>query len=169
MKTPLQDFPAEESPLWLGRPAPRCFTLRNWRHSLIGMVLALPVGVWQQFGIDLVREGAPVVTAWFPVPFAAAVLYLAVGHVLIARIGWESTFYALGEKGVYRQHGIRRTFRHLPFEAIREIIIRAHGPFVATIVLKTDDGKMLLNCLEHSEELLKLLAEKTGIEPRRIP
>ena len=75
---------ADETIRWHGRPAPRAYTFRNWRHSLLGLALLLPCLIWQLVGIELAADGAPSWVAWLPLPFNLATLYLAFGQLLIA-------------------------------------------------------------------------------------
>lgn len=46
----------EENIVWQGKPAPRCYTFRNWAHSLFGLVLLLSCFVWFYVGINLGSE-----------------------------------------------------------------------------------------------------------------
>ena len=59
--------------VWQGRPAPRCFTFRNWPHSIFGAVLLLASTCWFLFGVQLGNEHQQIIYAFIPVPFLLAV------------------------------------------------------------------------------------------------
>jgi len=97
----------EESLRWQGRPAPRCWTFRNWRHSLFGMLL-LPFSIWWQgIGLSLGREYANVWLFLLPLPVLLFALYLAFGHLLLARLEWERVFFAVTDRRILVRRGVR--------------------------------------------------------------
>ena len=42
----------EENLRWEGRPAPLCYTFRQWRHALFGLFLTGICSVWQWLGVQ---------------------------------------------------------------------------------------------------------------------
>ena len=51
-----------ETVRWEGRPAPRCYTFRNWKHSLVGLLLLILTGFWQVMSFGLARDyGLPLI------------------------------------------------------------------------------------------------------------
>ena len=71
-----------ESLQWEGRPAPRCYTFRQWRHALFGVVLTIVCGVWEVMGVQQAAEQGWRWLAWVPLPFLGYALWLAFGHPL---------------------------------------------------------------------------------------
>ena len=76
----------DEEIVWQGRPAPRCFTFRNWIHSLFGIVILIAAIGWFFFGLHLGETNQQVLFVLIPVPFMLAGLYLAFGHLVLARL-----------------------------------------------------------------------------------
>lgn len=152
-------LPADETILWQGRPAPRAFTFRNWRHALFGLVLLLPCLLWQLAGIELVAAGAPPWVAWLPLPFNLGCLYLAFGQLLIARLEWEQVLYVVSDCTIYQRRGFFRSrLRCLPLAAVTGVRKKSLGPNLATIRIDSREGdSLLLVAIEHPELLLRLL------------
>ena len=119
---------ADETLLWQGRPAPRAYTFRNWRHALFGLALMLPCLFWQMVGIELVAAGAPRWVAWLPLPFNLASLYLAFGQLLIARLEWEQVLYVVSDRTIYQRRGFfRPRLRCLPLAAVTSVRKKVSG------------------------------------------
>ena len=47
-----------ETLLWQGRPAPRCYTFRNWKFAAAGTALFLACSFWMMLGLQLEETGA---------------------------------------------------------------------------------------------------------------
>jgi len=154
---------ADETLLWQGRPAPRAYTFRNWRHALFGLALMLPCLFWQMVGIELVAAGAPPWVAWLPLPFNLASLYLAFGQLLIARLEWEQVLYAVTDRTIYQRSGFfRPRLRCLPLAAVTTVRKKNLGPNLATIRIAGQLGPgILFSAIEHPELLLPLLPDAT--------
>lgn len=148
---------ADEMILWQGRPAPRAYTFRNWRHALFGGALMLPCLFWQLVGIELVSAGAPPWVAWLPLPFNLGSLYLAFGQLLIARLEWEQVLYVVSDRTIYLRNGFFRSrLRSLPLAAVTNARQKKLGPNLATIRIDGRDGESLLfAAIEHPELLLR--------------
>ena len=160
---------ADETILWQGRPAPRAYTFRNWRHALFGLALMLPCLFWQLVGIELVTEGAPRWVAWLPLPFNLASLYLAFGQLLIARLEWEQVLYVVSDRTIYQRSGFFRSrLYRMPLTAVTAVRKRTLGPNLATIRIDSGEGQVLhFSAIEHPELLLRLfsgVSEKDNIE-----
>lgn len=155
---------ADEQILWQGRPAPRAYTFRNWRHALFGLVLLLPCLLWQLAGIELVSTGAPAWVAWLPLPFNLGSLYLAFGQLLIARLEWEYVYYAVSDRAIYRRDGLfRRRLRRLALQDLITIKQKKLGPNLVTIRMQSREGESLvLVAIEHPELLLPYLHGAVG-------
>lgn len=155
---------ADETLLWQGRPAPRAYTFRNWRHALFGLALMLPCLFWQIVGIELVATGGPRWVAWLPLPFNLASLYLAFGQLLIARLEWEQVLYVVSDRTVYQRRGFfRPRLRSLPLAAVTKVRKKSLGPNLATIRIDGKEGESLLfAAIEHPELLLRLFPDAAG-------
>lgn len=155
---------ADETLLWQGRPAPRAYTFRNWRHALFGLALMLPCLFWQLVGIELAAGGAPSWVAWLPLPFNLGSLYLAFGQLLIARLEWEQVQYAVSDRAIYQRRGFFRSrLRSLPLTAVTRVRNKALGPNLATVRFDGDDGvSFFFTAIEHPELLLRLFPGVVG-------
>lgn len=154
-----------ETILWQGRPAPRAYTFRNWRHALFGLALTLPCLLWQLVGIELVAGGAPLWVAWLPLPFNLGALYLAFGQLLIARLEWEKVYYAVSDRAIYQSCGLfRPRLFTLELSAVGSVRKKTLGPNLATIRIEGRDGQvLLLATIEHPELLLRTLPDVAGL------
>jgi hypothetical protein len=149
-----------ESVLWEARPAPRCYVFRNWRHSLFGLLLLLLSTWWQAVGFQLGQLYDLLWLGWLPLPFVLLGLYLALGHVLLARYEWERVFYAVTDRRVLTLRGLFRSrFSALPLSEVTYFQIRPHGLDLATIRVGSSKAlpPLILSCVEHPGRLIALL------------
>lgn len=155
---------ANETILWQGRPAPRGYTFRHWRHALFGFALSLPCLLWQLVGIELAAAGSPAWVAWLPLPFNLGALYLTFGHLFIARLEWERVFYAVSDRTIYQRCGFFfHKLRTLPLAAVVTVRRRTLGPNLATIRIESVEGESLdFVAIEHPELLLPFLPAAAG-------
>ncbi|WP_305045703.1 hypothetical protein [Geoalkalibacter sp.] len=162
-----QSLPGKNHALrWEAKPAPRCYTFRNWRRSVLGLLLLL-LGVYMEM-IGLGMSGAwnKPALAWFPLPFILAGLWYSVGHLLLARREWEKVFYAADEKNLYVWRGFFRPRREtLRFAEVTGYRLRRHGDELATVEVFGSDDKTSLSffCIEHPQRLTGLL-DKAMVE-----
>lgn len=144
---------------WEGRPAPRCYTFRNWRHALLGSLLLLLSLFWQTVGWHL----ATVVTPWpalLPLPLVLIAAYLSFGHLLLARLEWERVFYAVTDRRVLALGGFRHsTLRQLPLEHLSACRVQSLGRELASLRLRGagEGADLRLCCLEYPHLVLPLL------------
>jgi len=151
----------DERLLWQGRPAPRCYTFRNWKLALIGLCLFLLGSVWQMLGVQLATDGHAWYLAWIPAPLVCIAFILGPGQILLARIEWERLFYALTDRRVLIQYGVlKNRVRAIPREEITSWQQRRYGEQLASIRLLQAGGKgaPILHCLEQPHPLLAHLA-----------
>jgi hypothetical protein len=151
---------ADESVLWEGRPAPRCYVFRNWRHSLCGLLLLLLSTWWLAVGYQLAHLYDWLWLAWLPLPFVLLGLYLALGHVLLARYEWERVFYAVTDRRVLVLRGLFRPhFESLPLPEVTYFQVRPHGRDLATVRICSGMSRphLVLLCIEHPGRLIELL------------
>lgn len=153
---------------WEGRPAPRAFTFRNWRWSAVGVILCLSAValefVLSRAGNSLVSAAGPVVVAALGLLF----FWVAVGHLLIARLAWEMEFYALTDRRLLVESGLfRRTCSDLPLPELDTVSRHSLGVSLATVMVRRRDGgrPITLLCLEHPELLLDKLPGAEGTMP----
>ena len=76
----------DETVVWEGRPAPRCFTFRNWKHSLVGILLLLLGSWWEMVAVQLQAVYDLAYLPLVPLPVCLLALYLSIGHLLLARL-----------------------------------------------------------------------------------
>jgi len=151
---------AGESLRWAGRPAPRCYVFRNWRHSLFGLLLLLLATWWLSVGQQLSQVYGMRLLAWLPLPFVLVGLYLAVGHLLHARLEWERVFYAVTDSRVLVRRGLLRPrCESLALPAVTYFQLRPYAPELATVRIRADahGGTLLLSCVEYPGEVVALL------------
>jgi len=153
---------ADERLRWEGRPAPRCFTFRNWRHSLFGCLLLVASVYWQIVGIQLGRTYHLPLIAWIPLPFLVAALYLSVGHLLLARLEWERVFYAVTDRRIVVRRGLfGQRLQDLPLEEVSFFRLHPLGEHLGTVRIHGSDERkpLTLCCIEHPRNLTGLLEE----------
>lgn len=153
------DLQAGEEIRWEGRPAPRCYTFRNWRHSLFGMLLLVLALYWQIVGWQLGSVYRSVLVVLVPFPFLLIGLYLAVGHLLFARLEWERVFYALTDRRLLVRRGLlHRRLESLPLAEMHFFRFKPLGGELGTVrILCRNGGGLRLACLEHPQRLIRLL------------
>lgn len=145
---------------WEAKPAPRCFTFRNWRRSVFGILLLLLAVYWEAVGLSVGAAYSLPFLGWIPVPFIFAGLYLSLGHLLVARLEWDRVFYALTNRRILVRRGLlRRRQLVLELEDLRYYSIRRHGEELASISVVGGDPPVTLSipCLEYPERLTSVL------------
>lgn len=163
---PLQ---AGETLNWEGRPAPRCFTFRNWGHSLCGLVLLGFVGVWYFSGDGLDAAAGGYGFRLITLPFVLLGIWLVFGHLLAARLEWEGVWYAVTDRRILVRRGLlRRRWQSLELAELIWFRMNPHGAELATLILRGGDGgekRLRLNCIEQPQppaELLKAALQSNG-------
>lgn len=149
---------------WEGRPAPRCYTFRHWRHSLFGLIFLAITSYWQVLGIDMSKEYDLVWLAWLPTPFVFIGLCLAFGPLLQARLEWDHVYYAITDRRLLVKRGLLR--RRLDFLELSEITyfsLLSHGDQLGTLrVYRQNEMLLTLHCLEYPRQATDLLEEVMG-------
>jgi hypothetical protein len=151
-----------ETVRWEGRPAPRCFTFRNWRHSLFGLFLMIIAVYWQIVALELAMAYGLSFIAWIPLPVLLASLYLSLGHLLLSRLEWERVFYAITDRRVLALSGIRRQrLNTLPLAQVTYFRLKYQAENLGTIRIHDDRSSrpLVLHCLEHPRRATDLLEE----------
>jgi hypothetical protein len=149
---------ADETVLWQGRPAPRCFTFRHWRRALFGWVLLAVCSWWQFVGWTFAEQGRSVLWALLPLPFLLIACYVAVGQILRARLEWERVFYALTSKQIIVQCGVLKTrIITLPIGELNYQCLYPLGEHLGNLYLEFGSRRITLCCVEYPQELYQLL------------
>jgi len=147
-----------ETLCWQGRPAPRCYTFRNWKHSLFGLLLTLLTSWWQAVGLQMAADYDRFWIGLIPLPFWLFSLYLAVGHLIVARLEWDRISYALTDRRLLVRSGlIRSQIKHLLLENLQSYRLRSLGEALGSVRVQGGDGELLLCCIEQPKRLTDLL------------
>lgn len=147
---------------WEGRPAPRAYVFRNWKHALFGLLLLAVTVYWQVIALPLGDLYQKAWLPWIPLPFLLIALYLGIGHVLLARLEWEKVFYALSDRRLLVQKGVwRRQLVDFPLSELTSFRVLPLGNELASIQANNrDSGRRLLFIgVEQPRQVIVLLEE----------
>jgi hypothetical protein len=150
-----------EQLLWSGRPAPRCYTFRNWKHSLVGLLLVL-IGVWwQAIGLQMAALYQVPYLAWIPLPVCLGGLYLAFGHLLKSRLEWEYLFYAVTDRRLLCRHGKKARLQQLSRDAVTYFRLKPYSPRLGSLAIYAGSAEQRLDfkCIELPRRVTELLEE----------
>jgi hypothetical protein len=155
-------WPLEEGEtlLWQGRPAPRCYTFRNWKLSAAGTVLFLACSFWMMLGVQLVEtENYSMLLVVISLPLVVATFLLGPGQLVLARWRWEKLFYAVTDQRLLVRDGLLTVqFRSFTLDEISGWQQRRFSENLASIrILRGDEAPQILACLEQPQLLLKHL------------
>jgi hypothetical protein len=145
---------------WEGRPAPRCYTFRQWRHALFGLVLTGFCGVWAWFGVQQAAEQGWPWLAWVPLPFLGYALWLGCGQLLAARLEWSRVAYAITDRRLIVRGGLFRPRQaSLPLDRITWFRLEPHGEELGTLQVRggAGDPVLVLHCIEYPRRAAALL------------
>jgi len=163
---PLQ---AGETLQWEGRPAPRCFTFRNWGHCLCGLVMLGFVAVWYFSGEGLDAADGGYAYRLVTLPFVLLGIWLVIGHLLAARLEWEGVWYAITDRRILARRGlVRRRWQTLELGELVWFRLRPHGAALGTLILRAGnqgERRLRLNCIEQPQvpaDLLKAAVHSNG-------
>jgi len=163
---------AGEAVVWEGRPAPRCYVFRNWRHSIFGVLLLLLSTWWQAVGYQLGQLYESAWLVWVPLPFVLLGLYMAIGHLLLARLEWEHVFYALTDRQVLVRRGLfRRRVACLPLGELDYFQLRPLGEQLGTLRVSGARWPHILTlcCIEHPRRLTDHLEAALKESGKEVP
>lgn len=167
-KTFLSD---DESIQWQGRPAPRCYTFRNWRHSVFGIILLLLTTWWQSIALQMAAVYELPWLAWLPVPILLAALYLSLGHLLLARLEWNRVYYAMTDRQLLVQRGLMKSrIASLPLDRVTYFRLRPLGLELGSLRVYGEEGDPVLplSCIEYPRQLTDLLEAAMGEKACRV-
>jgi len=161
-----QDFilEADEELCWEGRPAPRCYTFRHWRHSIFGSFVLLICGYWQALGFEMSAEYEIPWLVWLPMPFLLFALHLTIGHLLQARLEWNHVYYAITDRRLLAQRGLlKQRTESLPLAEVTYFSLHQHGEQLGTLrVHKGKEKRLILHCIEYPRRATDLLEMAMG-------
>ena len=133
---------------WEGRPAPRCYTFRHWRHSCFGLLFLAICLYWQILGADLAEEYDLFWLVWLPLPFLLIGFYLTFGHLLQARLEWTHVCYVITDSRLLAQRGVwSRRVESLELSAITYFSLHLQGDQLGTIKVYKDQERKLITSL----------------------
>jgi len=150
-----------EQLLWSGRPAPRCYTFRNWKHSLVGLLLLL-IGVWwQAIGLQMAALYHAPYLAWIPLPVCLGGLYLAFGQPLKSRLEWEYLYYAVTDRRLMRRYGKKSRLQQLSRDAVTYFRLKPYSPQLGSLAIYAGSVEQRLDfkCIELPDRVSKLLED----------
>lgn len=144
---------------WEGRPAPRCYTFRHWRSSVFGIIFLAICSYWQLLGLEVSVEYDLAWLAWLPLPFLLIGFYLAIGHLLQARLEWNHVYYAITDHHLLVQRGLlQRRIQSLKLQEITYLSLHRQGEQLGTLhAHKGQEMKLTLHCIEHPRQPTELL------------
>ncbi|PLX88753.1 MAG: hypothetical protein C0618_03580 [Desulfuromonas sp.] len=150
-----------ETILWQGRPAPRCYTFRHWKLAALGLMLFLLSSVWQFLALELVEDGHVWWLVLIPAPLVVISFLIGPGQILLARMEWEHLFYCLTDQKLLIKKGLlKRQVGSVSHRQIQHVHQRRYSDSLASVRLQDGHGQTLaiLNCLEQPQHLLGCLA-----------
>jgi len=148
-----------EELLWSGRPAPRCYTFRNWKHSLVGLLLLILGAWWLAVGLQMAAVYQAPYLGWIPLPVCLAGLYLAFGQLLKARFEWENLYYAVTDRRLICRRGKKTTLQQLPLDALTFFRLRPYSPQLGSLAMFAGSAERRLDfkCIEQPRRVTELL------------
>jgi len=145
---------------WEGRPAPRAFIFRNWKHSLFGVLLLLISAYWQIVGMQLAAVYQLPWLIWIPIPFLLIGLYLGGGHLLLARMEWEQVFYAVTDRRLLARRGLfRQRVESLELSELTGFRVKPLGSELATLraCVGSSGSSLVFVAVEYPQQVTALL------------
>ena len=150
----------EEKLQWEGRPAPRCYTFRQWRHALFGLFLTTVCSVWLWLGVQQAAEQGWPWLVWVPLPFLGYALWLAFGQLLVARLEWAKVAYAVTDRRIIVQYGLfKPCLTALELERLTWFRLQPLGTELGTLRIhgEATDPVLVLHCIEYPRRPAELL------------
>ncbi len=157
---PLED---DESIVWQGRPAPRCYTFRHWLQATIGTILFLACSFWLMVGVQLVRsEGHSQWLILAPSLLVIGAFIVGPGQLIVSRWRWGKIFYLLTDQRLLVKNklfGIKvLSFKRNDFKQFKR---KEYGRNLLSLRLSfKGSSPVVLECLEHADNFIHLLVDQ---------
>jgi hypothetical protein len=155
---------------WEGRPAPRCYTFRRWRHAAFGGLLTAFCLLWLWMGLGQVAATGWLWPALLPLPFLAYALWLAAGQLLMARLEWPKVAYAITDRRLLVRGGLLRPIAAaLPLERLSWFRLQPLGEELGSLRVHGEAGDpvLFLHCIEYPRRPAQLL--EAAITAKQLP
>ncbi len=149
-----------ETILWQGRPAPRCYTFRHWLQAAIGTILFLACSFWLMVGVQLIYyQGHSWWLAVVPFLLTVGAFFIGPGQLALARLRWEEIYYALTDQRLLvRNKLVFCKSKVYPMGDFKKYKQKKYGHNLLSLKMFFHDvPPVTLECLEHPELLLKHL------------
>ncbi len=108
---------------------------------------------------------------WLSLPFLLLGLYLAIGHLLQARLEWSRVYYAITNRRLLVQRGLLKPcIESLGLSEITYFNLHRQGEQLGTLrVHKGKEKQLTLHCIEYPRQATALLetAMDKGLPPNR--
>ena len=131
---PLRDhLQTDELLLWGGQPQVRAFALRGvWGGIVIGMAF---IGITIPVTREMIRSDAPFWVYMFSALFVLAGLYCILGHLVVAKIEAEHTFYGVTNRRILilYSHFFQKRFAEIQLKGLSEPLLSIVTSRVGTI------------------------------------
>jgi len=147
-----------ETLLWQGRPAPRCYLFRLWPSQLFAffMLLVCFIFFWQAWQ----RDASLPILGILLLPL---LLFLVLGPLRLGyvRWQWETVFYAATDRRVIIRSGYAKQAVSYPWGAVDAIVLRRYTDHLADIeLIFADKRRVVLECIEEPRNCLRALPAK---------
>ena len=155
-----------ETLLWQGRPAPRCYTFQHWRRAAAGTSLFLAGSFWLMLAYQLIQAGnSPWWLLLIPLPLVILSFLFGPVPLLLARIRWEKTFYALTDHRILVREGLfSARFESFPLSDVTDCQQKKFAVQLISLRLRFKQRRpLVMHCLEQPQNLLDLLTR--GVNP----
>jgi hypothetical protein len=149
-----------ETVCWEGRPAPRCYTFRQWRHALFGLFLTAVCAVWTVLGVQQAAEQGWPWLVWVPLPFLGYALWLGCGQLVAARLEWNRVAYAITDQRIMVRGGLLQPrCAELELQRVTWFRLQPHGEELGSLQVRGGEGDpvLLLHCIEYPRHPAELL------------
>jgi len=161
---------AGEELLWQGRPAPRCYTFRNWKLAAAGTALFLACSFWMMLGLQLEEfHEYRLILLIFTVPLVVATFLLGPGQLLLARWRWENIYYAFTDQRILLRDGLLQPrISSYPAADISGWQQRRFGEQLASVrILRGDETPLVFACIEYPQNLTRHFPAAAASSPAR--
>jgi hypothetical protein len=151
---PLED---DETLAWQGRPAPRCYTFRNWKLSAAATLLFFGSSFWTMLAYELiVTDGNPWWLLLIPAPFVLLSLWFGPIGLLLARVRWEKEFYALTDSRLMVRSGLfSARIKTFLLKDILDWKQKKYSEYLISVRMQINNHQpVILHCLEQPQNLL---------------